>query len=45
VCVLRTAVGQATEAFLDVLDGYTLADLIKPRKSLSSLLLKETRAR
>jgi Rrf2 family transcriptional regulator, nitric oxide-sensitive transcriptional repressor len=45
VCVLRTAVGQATEAFLDVLDGYTLADLIKPRKSLSSLLLKEIRAR
>jgi Rrf2 family transcriptional regulator, nitric oxide-sensitive transcriptional repressor len=39
VCVLRTALSDATEAFLSVLDTYTLADLIKPQKALSSLLL------
>lgn len=38
VCVLRGALRDATEAFLDVLDGYTLADLIKPHRALSSLL-------
>lgn len=38
VCVLRGAVRNATNAFLAVLDGYTLADLIKPRKALSNLL-------
>jgi Rrf2 family transcriptional regulator, nitric oxide-sensitive transcriptional repressor len=39
VCVLRGALRDATEAFLAVLDTYTLADLIKPQKPLSSLLL------
>jgi Rrf2 family transcriptional regulator, nitric oxide-sensitive transcriptional repressor len=39
VCVLRGALRDATEAFLGVLDTYTLADLIKPQKALSSLLL------
>jgi Rrf2 family transcriptional regulator, nitric oxide-sensitive transcriptional repressor len=39
VCVLRGALSDATEAFLAVLDTYTLADLIKPQKALSSLLL------
>jgi DNA-binding IscR family transcriptional regulator len=29
----------ATQAFLTVLDGYTLADLIKPKRALSALLL------
>jgi len=38
VCVLRGALREATVAFLAVLDGYTLADLIKPHKALSSLL-------
>ena len=38
VCVLRGALRDATEAFLAVLDKYTLADLIKPQKALSSLL-------
>jgi Rrf2 family nitric oxide-sensitive transcriptional repressor len=38
VCVLRSALRDATEAFLAVLDTYTLADLIKPQKALSSLL-------
>jgi Rrf2 family nitric oxide-sensitive transcriptional repressor len=38
-CVLRGALHDATQAFLAVLDGYTLADLIKPQRALSSLLL------
>jgi Rrf2 family transcriptional regulator, nitric oxide-sensitive transcriptional repressor len=37
--VLRGVFHDATQAFFDVLDGYTLADLIKPRRALSSLLL------
>jgi Rrf2 family transcriptional regulator, nitric oxide-sensitive transcriptional repressor len=39
ICVLRGALRDATEAFLAVLDTYTLADLIKPQKALSALLL------
>jgi len=39
VCTLRGVFDEATQAFLAVLDGYTLADLIKPRRVLSSLLL------
>lgn len=39
ICVLRGAVRDATAAFLAVLDDYSLADLIKPHKTLSSLLL------
>jgi Rrf2 family nitric oxide-sensitive transcriptional repressor len=39
VCVLRGALRDATQAFLGVLDTYTLADLIKPHQALSSLLL------
>ena len=39
-CVLRGAMRNATEAFLAALDAHTLADLIKPRRALSSLLLK-----
>ena len=39
ICVLRGALSDATEAFLAELDAYTLADLIKPRRELSSLLL------
>lgn len=37
-CVLRRALGEAMAAFLAVLDRYTLADLVKPRKSLVRLL-------
>lgn len=44
VCVLRGAVHDATRAFLKVLDGYTLEDLMKPRKALSLLLLSPKRA-
>ncbi len=42
-CVLRRAVRDAAAAFLAVLDGYTLADLIKPRRALASLLLTGSR--
>ena len=41
VCVLRGVVRDATDAFLTVFDGYTLADLIKPQKALASLLLDQ----
>ena len=44
VCVLRGAVRDATSAFLAVLDGYTLADLIAPRKVLADLLLRQSLA-
>ncbi|GGF26589.1 DNA-binding protein [Aliidongia dinghuensis] len=37
-CVLTHALYDATQAFLAVLDGYTLTDLLAPRTALSSLL-------
>jgi Rrf2 family nitric oxide-sensitive transcriptional repressor len=37
-CVLKTALRAALEAFFAVLDGYTLADLIRPSRSLARLL-------
>jgi Rrf2 family nitric oxide-sensitive transcriptional repressor len=37
-CVLRHALKDATDAFLAVLDGYTLADLLTPRSALARLL-------
>ena len=40
-CVLRGALEKAAAAFLDVLDGYSLADLVQPRSSLRSLLAIE----
>jgi Rrf2 family nitric oxide-sensitive transcriptional repressor len=39
VCELRGVFDEATRAFLGVLDSYTLADLMKPRKALSALFL------
>jgi Rrf2 family transcriptional regulator, nitric oxide-sensitive transcriptional repressor len=44
VCELRGVFDEATQAFLAVLDKYTLADLIKPRRALSSLLLLDQHA-
>lgn len=41
VCVLRGALHEATQAFLAVLDRYTLADLMRPRNALASLLLQQ----
>jgi len=43
VCVLRGVLHDATQAFLSVLDGYTLADLIKPHRALSLLLMLDQR--
>lgn len=37
-CVLRRALERAGAAFIDVLDGYSLADLVKPRTRLRHLL-------
>ena len=42
-CVLRSALRNATSAFLATLDRYTLADLIKPRRSLVRSLALEDR--
>jgi len=40
-CKLRTALQRATAAFLEVLDGYTLADLVSNRDQLAALLAPE----
>jgi Rrf2 family nitric oxide-sensitive transcriptional repressor len=37
-CVLRKALERARAAFINVLDDYTLSDLVKPRASLQALL-------
>jgi Rrf2 family nitric oxide-sensitive transcriptional repressor len=37
-CTLKRALAEARRAFLAVLDGYTIADLAKPRSPLRSLL-------
>lgn len=37
-CVLRSALRDATNAFLAALDRYTLVDLIRPRRSLARAL-------
>jgi len=44
ICVLRGVLRDATEAFLAELDAYTLADLIEPRRQLSSLLVLDQHA-
>jgi Rrf2 family nitric oxide-sensitive transcriptional repressor len=37
-CVLKRALKKASDAFIEVLDGYTLGDLVEPRSRLSGLL-------
>jgi Rrf2 family nitric oxide-sensitive transcriptional repressor len=37
-CVLRGALEHATATFLETLDGYSLADLVRPRGRLGALL-------
>jgi Rrf2 family transcriptional regulator, nitric oxide-sensitive transcriptional repressor len=37
-CVLRRALEQARDAFMAVLEDYTLGDLVKPRAQLAGLL-------
>lgn len=43
-CGLRRALALATERFFEVLDGYSLADLVKPRAALRNLLAIESAA-
>jgi Rrf2 family nitric oxide-sensitive transcriptional repressor len=37
-CVLKRALKKARDAFVEVLDGYTLDDLVQPRARLTGLL-------
>ncbi len=37
-CTLKTALNQATDAFMSVLDDYTIADLTKNRRQLLKLI-------
>jgi len=37
-CVLRRALERARDAFLEVLEGYTLSDLVRPRARLAGML-------
>jgi Rrf2 family nitric oxide-sensitive transcriptional repressor len=37
-CVLKRALKKARDAFIEVIDGYTLADLVRPQARLTSLL-------
>ncbi len=43
-CKLRNALREAGQAFLNVLDGYTLADLVENQSALRALLGVETQA-
>jgi Rrf2 family transcriptional regulator, nitric oxide-sensitive transcriptional repressor len=43
-CVLRSALRDATNAFLATLDRYTLEDLTRPRRALARLLGLEARS-
>jgi Rrf2 family nitric oxide-sensitive transcriptional repressor len=43
-CVLRHALGEARDAFLKVLDGYTLAQLVAPARPLARVLFAPRRA-
>lgn len=45
VCVLRRAFRDASQAFISVLDRYTVEDLIKPKTSLAKLLHIDTNPR
>jgi Rrf2 family nitric oxide-sensitive transcriptional repressor len=38
VCRLKNVLGEASRAFLDVLDSYTLADVMKNEQRLSAVL-------
>lgn len=37
-CVLKSALRDATNAFLATLDGFSLEDLVRPRRALTRLL-------
>lgn len=40
-CILKSALEKARVAFVEVLDGYSLSDLVEPRASLRTLLAIE----
>jgi Rrf2 family transcriptional regulator, nitric oxide-sensitive transcriptional repressor len=40
ICTLQTTLDRALQAFLEVLDGQTLADMLKPRTELATLFRK-----
>ena len=42
-CILKGALDEALDAFLAVLDRYTLADLVTPRRKLAALFKAEPR--
>jgi len=42
-CILKEAINEALDAFLAVLDRYTLADLVTPRRKLAALFKTEPR--
>jgi Rrf2 family nitric oxide-sensitive transcriptional repressor len=44
-CLLRSALREATNAFLATLDRYTIADLLQPRQALARLLQIDGAAR
>jgi Rrf2 family nitric oxide-sensitive transcriptional repressor len=37
-CALKTVLNKARSAFVDVIDGYRLSDLVKPHRQMRSLL-------
>jgi Rrf2 family transcriptional regulator, nitric oxide-sensitive transcriptional repressor len=45
ICVLRRAFRDASQAFIAVLDRYTVEDLIKPKATLAKLLQIDTKPR
>jgi Rrf2 family nitric oxide-sensitive transcriptional repressor len=45
VCRLHGVLDEALQAFYGVLDGYTLADLVRHPRSLSRLLFEQETAR
>jgi Rrf2 family transcriptional regulator, nitric oxide-sensitive transcriptional repressor len=42
-CVLKSALSDATDAFLATLARYTLEDLVRPQRALTRLLATDTR--
>lgn len=44
-CSLRSVIGNALDAFLDVLDRHTLADLLQPRAKLTRIFREISAAR
>ena len=42
-CILKGVLDKARTAFVDVIDGYTLSDLVRPRRRMQGLLAIEPR--